>query len=334
MPLQFLMPVTLGLTLISSGIFKFTSSQETKAAIGAFGLPQFLRKTWIAYSLALGELALGAGIVLASGQLLRILAAAATALLVLFSVLVARVLWRKEAIHCNCFGALGQAPVSWPTMVRNLLLVALSLALALGIDGSVGTVAALGAFSSDDFAWMLVVALLAAWIVKEKLPGRNPVPTDILAATPSSAGVLDLSGSPIPAVEFRDAALQVATLQGISRDKAQLLIFARTDCHACAPIVESIPSWRNELGDAVQIRLVSAQSPSVLAAAYPSEEETALHDGSAMGSTILGISGVPGALLLGANGLVGAGPALGSDAVEDLLNAVADAVEAGRPATP
>lgn len=328
LPLQFLLPTALGLVLTLSGALKFTSSSATMAAIRAFRLPVFLQARWVAYLLPVIEILLGLGLLLTSGGHLQVMGSLAAALFAVFTVLVAGVLKREETVSCNCFGVKSTEPIRWPMLVRNMLLTMAALALALGIEGSKGMPAALSEFHNSDYVWMFVVAALAAWpIAISSLLGKE-LAADSRRSVALDAGMIDLSGQPIPVLEFRDSALQVVKLQELPRKRAQLLLFARPGCDACGPIMDSLPTWRRELGSFVEIRVVSTHSPSSMGAAYPAEAASALYDGSSMGATILGIPGVPSALLLGTNGMVGAGPAVGPEAVTELFEVVAHAVNA------
>lgn len=325
LPLQFLPPIVLGLMLAVSGALKMKSPGATVDAIRAFRLPRLFHARWVAYLLPFGEVILGLGLMLASGWLLRVIGVLASALLVVFTVLVGGVLRRKEDVSCNCFGSLSAARIEWPMLVRNVLLTMAALFVALGLDGSAGAVSALMAFSAADYVWLVVAATLAIWLIVVRWMSQNNESGGFEGPRSEGSLVADLSGRGIPELEFRDSELKVVKLRDVPRTKAQLLIFARPGCEACGPVIESLPTWREEIGSAVEIRVVTTHSHNSLAEAYPSEAASALYDGSSMGTTILGIPGVPSALLLGTNGLVGAGPAVGPDAVAALLEAVADA---------
>ncbi len=60
------------------------------------------------------------------GWLLAVVGAVATALFVVYTVLVARVLRTGDSVECHCFGSLGGDRVTSATLARNLVLVALA----------------------------------------------------------------------------------------------------------------------------------------------------------------------------------------------------------------
>ncbi|AIY03633.1 hypothetical protein ART_4034 [Arthrobacter sp. PAMC 25486] len=327
LPLQFLLPVILGLVLVVSGVLKVKSPGATLDAIRAFRLPVLFQARWMTYALPAIEIILGVGLLIASGWLLKVIGALAAALFVLFTVFVASVLWREEIVSCSCFGSMSAEPIRWPMLVRNLLLSTAALMLTLGLDGSLGALDALLTFSTGDYVWLLGVATLVSWRTAARWLSHNEEAGGSQEAMLPDSLVIDLSGQGIPELEFRDSEQQVVKLPDLPRERAQLLLFARPGCETCGPIMASLPIWRKELGPTVEVRVVTTHSHSDLAAAYPSEGKSALHDGSSMGATILGIPGVPSALLLGTNGQIGAGPAVGPDAVTGLMESVIEAVK-------
>ena len=322
LPLQFLIPVSLGLTLLVSGALKLRTAEATQAAAGAFGLPKFLQKRWMALAFPITEILIGTGLLFASGQVLKIAGWFATGLFVVFTLLVARVVARKEEVDCNCFGALTIGAVGWGTLIRNLLLTFGALVLTLGLHGPLGVFGALNNFAAVDIVWLAIVVGLSLWLVAAT--GYKSVSSE--SESTDEISHVDWSGKPIPDAQLRNIADHVTTLRDLSKERAQILVFGRPGCQACGPVIESVPGWRAELGAAVEIKVVTSRSLESLGEAYPSEEESALHDGSSMVTTILGIPGVPSAILLGTNGLVGAGPAVGPEAVAALVDYVISAV--------
>ena len=87
------------------------------------------RPAWLARPVPVVELAVGAGLV--TGLARRPLAWVAVALLVAFTVVVARALVAGRRPVCACFGAWSQRPIGRATLVRNGVLLVLAVVAAL-----------------------------------------------------------------------------------------------------------------------------------------------------------------------------------------------------------
>lgn len=110
--------LVLGVVLVASGLLK-ARDPGWPAAARAFGAPRPVVRVlpWV-------EVVLG----VALAAQFRWAAAAALVLLAAFSVPVARHAARRTGVPCACFGARSRRPVTWATVVRNLVLVALAAA--------------------------------------------------------------------------------------------------------------------------------------------------------------------------------------------------------------
>jgi hypothetical protein len=71
-----------------------------------------------------------AGIALVSGWMARPAAIVSAALLAVFIVFLAQALLRGIDLRCGCFG--GDEPASWWTVVRDVVMLAAAVAVALG----------------------------------------------------------------------------------------------------------------------------------------------------------------------------------------------------------
>jgi Methylamine utilisation protein MauE len=111
--------VALGLVLLLSSVAKLARRGNASEAAGALGVP-----VWAAMAVPWVELVLGA--LLVAGLLLPWTAAAAALVLVAFSVVLLRVLVRGEHPRCRCFGSLTAGRVTWWSVARNVVLLALA----------------------------------------------------------------------------------------------------------------------------------------------------------------------------------------------------------------
>ena len=115
--------VVLGLAMLAAGAAKLASRTWPADARG-LGAP-----AWTVPLVPWVELSLGALLVV---DVLRPLVAIATAvLLAAFTALLSVRLTRGERPPCACFGRLSTRPISWWSVARNLVLIALAVAIAV-----------------------------------------------------------------------------------------------------------------------------------------------------------------------------------------------------------
>jgi uncharacterized membrane protein YphA (DoxX/SURF4 family) len=124
----------LALRLVLGALFVYAAWSKLRQpwalfalSIDAYGLLPEPAVIAVARTLPWAELLLGA--LLASGRLLRVSAAAASALLVFFLAVMIRSYFKGLQIDCGCFGV-GEA-LSWRTLARDATFLAASLALTL-----------------------------------------------------------------------------------------------------------------------------------------------------------------------------------------------------------
>ena len=115
--------VVLGLAMLAAGAAKLASRTWPADARG-LGAP-----AWTVPLVPWVELSLGALLVV---DVLRPLVAIATAvLLAAFTALLSVRLTRGERPPCACFGRLSTRPISWWSVARNLVLIALAVTIAV-----------------------------------------------------------------------------------------------------------------------------------------------------------------------------------------------------------
>lgn len=116
--------LALGVTFLWAGVAKLADSRWPGVA-GAFGVPPA-----VAIAIAPVELVLGAALVTLPG---RLVAAVAMLVLLAYTVVVVReVRSDRDAPPCACFGGVSARPVSWRTVVRNAVLLALAATALAG----------------------------------------------------------------------------------------------------------------------------------------------------------------------------------------------------------
>ena len=109
--------IVLGGVFVAAGLLK-VRDPAWPAAAREFGAP-----SWTVPALPWIEIAIGALV----GAQLRWAAGAALALLLAFTVLMARHLARGERVPCGCFGAASAKPVDAAALARNGVLCVLAV---------------------------------------------------------------------------------------------------------------------------------------------------------------------------------------------------------------
>ncbi len=125
-----------GLTLLVAGMSKLTNRSAFEAGLAGVSPLPASAGPLLAILVPAVELILAA--MLLFGLAVQMAAAAAAALFLIFTVVVARVLLRRERVSCACFGSASPDPLGWSAVGRNGLLIAVSLA-AVVIAPSPGT---------------------------------------------------------------------------------------------------------------------------------------------------------------------------------------------------
>ena len=115
--------VVLGLAMLAAGAAKLASRTWPADARG-LGAP-----AWTIPLVPWVELSLGALLVV--GVVRPLVAIATAVLLAAFTALLSARLARGERPPCACFGRLSTRPISWWSVARNLVLIALAVAIAV-----------------------------------------------------------------------------------------------------------------------------------------------------------------------------------------------------------
>jgi hypothetical protein len=116
--------------LLIAGVAKFRMgyTEVLKSVVGYKLLPFPLAKAW-ARVLPPIEVALGGALI--AGLFISVVAAVATVLMLLITGAVTQAVIRDRKVACGCFKSGGKL-ISWPVVVRNSLITAALLGLAIG----------------------------------------------------------------------------------------------------------------------------------------------------------------------------------------------------------
>lgn len=342
--------LTLAAILVIAAIGKLRENDDsTREEWEELGVPAALNQSWLRRLHPFGELALVV-LALAPGPLSFIGAAGMLLLTLAYLVLIIAAWRRPEPVACACFGSAQRTAITGHTVVRNVLLVALAvcavLAVAIG-NGSPWDVVTEGLRSSaaqvnGPLALVMgLLALAAGWFSAPTgtVDATDPAGAAGAALPPTAAtGPFVPEGAPASVEEEGDY-LRTLTprapvveadgtrtdLLALSSRGAMLLIFASFGCGPCRQVVADLGSIRQRL-PMLDVRVVSAMAPESLDQVSPEWREGALYDEDSMASTMLQVSGTPAAVLLGADGMLAGGPALGIAAVRELIDDIEEAL--------
>src|SRR6202035_4783800 len=116
--------LVLAVVFLVAGLAKLADLAGSRQAMRDFGVPAQLA-TPFGTLLPLAELVVAVALIPAVSAWWAALGA--LALLLLFVAGISYNLARGRAPDCHCFGQLHSAPAGWPTLIRNLVLVAVAV---------------------------------------------------------------------------------------------------------------------------------------------------------------------------------------------------------------
>jgi hypothetical protein len=236
--------VVVSATLGLAGVTKLRDHGRTLLSFQALGFPDWFVGP-AAVAVPVVELVIAVGLWIPATRQLAGLAAGV--LFFAFTVVVARTVLQGRTIRCGCFGDLGQRPMSWWTVGRNLALVGLAL-LAASTAPAPGPVTDAVTADGVTIALALVAVTLAvalALTLRTLLDvlhryGRLLESVD---PTPSETVALDI-GDAAPDVAVLELERSPMSLGELWSDGRQaLLVFADPGCAACRDLVPRVAGW-------------------------------------------------------------------------------------------
>ncbi|MBS1880222.1 MAG: redoxin domain-containing protein [Actinobacteria bacterium] len=272
------------------------------------------------------ELALAVGLLVS--PVARAAALGSAALLGSFALVVAiSLLWGREP-ECNCFGSAGSSPLSWGLVGRDLALATLALAIAWEPRFEIAPLLLVGAAAVALIAvlgWLCFALLRRHGQALARIdaleagaaPGLRPAPP-VGSAAPAFL-VHDLAGDPVSSTDLLAGA------------RTLLLVFVDPDCGPCRVLLPKLARWGAEPGRP-RIAVIGSGAVDALAAAAAEAGLTeALVQEEREVATAYGIAGTPAAVLVSARGMVASSLALGTAAVEALVEFSGDGIAPPRP---
>ncbi|WP_406164557.1 MauE/DoxX family redox-associated membrane protein [Streptomyces sp. NBC_00996] len=216
----------------------------------------------------------------------------ALVLLIVFSGVIALNVSRGRAPACHCFGRLHAAPVGWSTVARNVLLATLA-----------GFVAAGG-----HLPWLfagLAAIVSALWITLWAKQGGKVRP-----------------GMPAPDFSLPDEAGRTWTMRDLLvGGRPLLLVFSDRACGACSSLLPQVARWQQDHDERVTIAVVSGGArPVPLVGAGEAGLRRLLADPDRHVLAAYGVTATPSAVLIDAERIIAAVPAVGAAEISDLVS--------------
>jgi hypothetical protein len=321
---------SLALVLLVSGSLKLRHTAETLRSLDELRLPRALRRLWVARSLPVAELAVGLGLLAAPAPVFTVVALGASLLFAVFFGLTLAVVARGENVVCACFGVQSQRPIDSLSVVRNGLLLAGAVAVTVGArEGAVLWMLDFGLADWTVFfaaaATLLAIAAVVLWVGRSGAAHFRGAEASAAASGARPGAPQPHTGGelwPVPDLEVTEASGRAVELVSIARDRPVLLVLLSAQCTPCGVVADRMPEWQRRFGEAVEIAVLTSESPEDFSARYP-RHPAKMYYGYRSLMAVTGIAGVPSALLLGTDRMVAAGPAQGLDDVIGLADAIA-----------
>jgi len=319
-----------------AALAKLRGLAEFRAAVRGFGVPESLAGvTSVVLPVLEGAIAMAL-----LGAWAWPGAVGAAALLSVFTAGIAVNLARGRAPECRCFGQLQVKPIGADTLVRNAAFLVLAGAIvaagparsASGALDALARMTGLGPLAiAAGLAAMAIVAALAAlqWNLLlqngrllrriehlERHTGALGVPD----AQPHSAASKQLAvGAAAPAFQLADASGGSRSLDALrAGGRPVMLVFTEPGCPACRDFIPRLKEWEERYAARLTVAVITTPSPD---AAHVSGVRTALFQRGREVSDAYGISAIPAALVVRADGTIGSAVMLGGDAIATLLPA-------------
>lgn len=325
--------LVLACLFVWSGVGKLRASRDRSAATLEALRLRVSRPDEVVRGVALVEVALGIALVITSGRWLVAVAVVATLVLTSFLLVVVRAHNLGSVGECGCFGAASGATIGPRLIVRNALLVAIALALALltGAGAAGGVPAFLLAVAGGDTGLLVTVvaALLGVAAALATAPGSATAAGSTRAGTAAGREV-DAEADPSRAasagalllVDTREGRVVDARRQAATR--AQLLVFVSAACHACDATVAELARRSASLRLVADLHLVigagADDALAAISARWPGGAASVSADlGGAVASSLGLDVGRPQAVLLAVGGAPLA-PAVGSAEIGRLMD--------------
>jgi methylamine dehydrogenase accessory protein MauD len=313
--------VLLAAVFATAAVAKTAGRGATPATLRAFGVPSWAAQA-LAWLLPAAELAVAVALLPVASA--RDGALAAAGLLVAFTTAVAYQLARGRQVECNCFGRLHSAPIAAGTLIRNAVLLAGAVFVAVGGWRDPGpsavtwmnepfraATAALGLLAAAQA--VLLVALLRrhgrALVRLEDLDDDAPAEQGLpIGAEAPEFALPDLEGETVSLTTLREQGLPV------------LLLFSDPACGPCSALLPRVGQWQREHRDDLSLVVVSnGERDDNRASASEHGLTLVLRQEAHAVGLAYEATGTPMAVLVDVDGRIASPLAAGGDAIAALV---------------
>jgi uncharacterized membrane protein YphA (DoxX/SURF4 family)/peroxiredoxin len=248
--------VLLAAVFATAGVGKLMDLPGARRALGEFGVPDALARPG-AVVLPLAELAVAVGLLVVPAA--RWAAGAAALLLLAFVLGIANAMRQGRAPDCHCFGQIHSAPAGSTTLVRNAVLLGLSLFLTV-----LGPPPAIDGWIADRTP--LELALAAAALVAVGLGAirglgwlerRDQAREEVLGDEVRQADLRPRGrapGTPAPPFVARHLDGRTVSLDELrARGRPVVLVFTSPGCPSCRVLMPRLAEWQVTLAERLTI---------------------------------------------------------------------------------
>lgn len=247
----------------------------------------------------------------------QLAAGSAAVLLIVFMAGVANALRLGRRPDCGCFGGFRAAPIGTWTLVRNGLLL-----MVAGVVAATGPGPAIGRWATSNgtgrTALVAVLVLAAAAVLMR----NSRTATVAAAAPPTSNEPSQLTiGELVPDFITQDVNGEPRSLTSLrALGWPVVLVFGSAGCGSCAAILAHLGSWQATLAGRLHIAVIATGNAN---------DARGVEDHYRLSGVLLDRSGeilraysvyrTPTAFAIAPDGKLISGPAMGYDAIEDLI---------------
>src|SRR4051812_7375812 len=262
---ELVLRVVLAVVFATAGVGKLLDLDGSRRAVADFGVPERAAPI-VGLLLPIAEFSVA--ILLIFEPTAQVGAILGALLLAAFMLGIWNALRKGQQPDCHCFGQIHSAPAGRSTLIRNGVLLAAALVVAIGGSGPAiddWVSARSGAELVAVGIGILAIAAAAyAWTLRAQI---QTLQTDLGVARRAGAlgGRFGLPiGMPAPLVELDGPSGETVKLTDLlARDKPILLMFMGAQCGPCAMMVPKVRQWQESLQDRLTIAIVTTGTPEM-----------------------------------------------------------------------
>ena len=248
-------------------------------------------------------------------------------------------LFRGRRLRCNCFGTLSSSTMSFKTIVRNLVLIAIALFIMMEGRLFEAPLTGLSWISKSVLmerplfsmlVFVLLILALQGYLLIYLLTQYGKLLSRFETIQRAFGPVEEPPPLPVgtPAPPFNLAALDGATVNLESlraSGNPVALVFLSTDCGPCKTLLPLLGSWQRALGDVATVVAISSGDAAAMRALKNEHglRLVLMQEGEEVADAYRAM-GTPSAVVVNSQGLIDSDLALGTVQVEELLHEIAE----------